>query len=237
MNSIVNIEALTKVYPKSSIVTLHNIDLVVEEGEFLSILGPSGSGKTTLLNIIGALDKPTSGSLIVDGVDLVRVGNLDSFRAKRIGFVFQLHNLIPMLDAWENVQLPMYSLNVRPEQRKQRALELLEIVGLKDRIHHKPTMLSGGERQRVALARALANSPRLVLADEPTGTLDPAAGDNVIKLMQRLNRENGITFIVVTHDQKMAAAASRVVHIVDGNVLEMSRVSAPVKHQWNVLVA
>ena len=221
MSNIVVVESLTKIYPQGQIEALHDTNLIVEEGEFLSIVGHSGCGKTTLLNIIGALDKPTSGKVMVDDVDIVKEKNLDKFRSRKLGLVFQLHNLIPTLNACENVQLPMYSLGINSNRRKQKALELLEIVGLKDRVRHKPTMLSGGERQRVALARALANNPRLVLADEPTATLDRKAGDMVITLMHKLNLEHGITFIVVTHDPKMADAAKRVVHLIDGKVSEM----------------
>ncbi len=193
---------------------------MVREGEFVSILGLSGSGKTTLLNIIGALDKPTSGRVIVDGIDLSKVRNLNRFRSERVGFAFQLHNLIPTLNAQENVQLPMYSLKLSSQERRRRAMELLEVVGLKDRARHTPAMLSGGERQRVAIARALANNPRLVLGDEPTGTLDHKTGQEIIDLMQGLNREQGVTFIVATHDLNVAKSASRILYLINGKIEE-----------------
>ncbi|MDY6835094.1 MAG: ABC transporter ATP-binding protein [Chloroflexota bacterium] len=214
--AIVEIGALGKTYPKGDVEALKYVNLVVEEGEFLSILGPSGSGKTTLLNMIGALDKPTRGKIVVGGVDLIEVKNLDCFRSKKVGFVFQLHNLVPTLSAWENVQLPMYALKMNARQRKQKAIELLDLVRLGDRINHTASMLSGGERQRVALARALANDPCLVLADEPTGTLDPDTGEKIIEMMHTLNRSYKMTFIVVTHDQLVAKSANRIVYLVNG---------------------
>lgn len=216
--AIVQAEGLGKSYLHGRIIALEDVNLCVEEGEFLAILGPSGSGKTTLLSLIGALDKPTQGRVLVDGVDLARVKSLRRFRAERVGIVFQLHNLIPTLNAWENVQLPMYSLKLSPKERRQRALELLERVGLKDRVCHTPSMLSGGERQRVAIARALANSPQLILADEPTGTLELERGQEVIDLMCGLNQERGVTLILVTHDPNVAKAARRTVYLTGGRV-------------------
>jgi ABC-type lipoprotein export system ATPase subunit len=221
MNRImVQAERLSKTYLKGKIIALQEVNLVVEESEFLCILGPSGSGKTTLLNIIGALDKPASGRVIVDSVDLSEVRNLNRFRSEKVGFVFQMHNLISTLNAHENVQLPMYSLKLNSKERRQRAMGLLEVVGLRDRAYHTPAMLSGGERQRVAIARALANSPRLVLGDEPTGTLDSKTGQEIIALMHRLNREQGVTFIVVTHDLNVAQSATRIVQLSNGKIAE-----------------
>lgn len=221
MNRVmVQAEGLGRSYLNGKIVALEEVDLRVEKGAFVSILGPSGSGKTTLLNMIGALDKPTSGRVIVDGVDLSKVSNLNRFRSERVGFVFQLHNLIPTLNAHQNVQLPMHSLKLSSKEQRQRAMEMLEVVGLKDRARHTPAMLSGGERQRVAIARALANNPGLVLGDEPTGTLDPETGQEIIDLMQGLNREQGVTFIVVTHDPNVARSASRIVHLINGKIEE-----------------
>jgi putative ABC transport system ATP-binding protein len=216
---MVQTEGLSKIYLKGKVVALEDVNLSVEAGEFLAILGPSGSGKTTLLNIIGSLDKPTKGKVFVDGMDLAKTKNLERFRAARIGFVFQLHNLIPTLSAGENVQLPMYSLRLTSKERRRRAMELLEAVGLKDRVHHTPAMLSGGERQRVAIARALANNPSLVLGDEPTGTLELGRGEEIIELMRGLNRERGVTFILVTHDLNVAKAAQRVVHLINGKIM------------------
>ncbi len=214
----VQTEGLGKVYLKGKVIALEDVNLCVNEGEFLAILGPSGSGKTTLLNMIGALDKPTTGRVLIGGVDLARVRNLGRFRAERVGIVSQMHNLIPTLDAWENVQLPMYSLRLPPKERKQKARELLERVGLKDRANHTPAMLSGGERQRVAIARALANNPELILCDEPTGTLELERRQDVIELMCGLNRERGVTLIIVTHDLDVARAAQRIVYLVGGRI-------------------
>ena len=219
MNRVmVQIEGLSKTYLKGKITALEEVNLWVEKGEFVSILGPSGSGKTTLLNMIGALDNPTRGKVFVEGVDLSKVTNLNRFRAEKVGFVFQLHNLIPTLNAYENVQIPMYVIKMNSKQRKQRAMEILEAVGLKDRLYHTPAMLSGGERQRVAIARALANNPPLILGDEPTGTLDAAIGEEIIELMFQLNRKVGSTLIIVTHDIKVAKKANRVIHLNNGKI-------------------
>jgi len=219
MNRVmVQIEGLSKTYLKGKITALEEVNLWVEKGEFVSILGPSGSGKTTLLNMIGALDNPTRGKVFVEGVDLSKVTNLNRFRAEKVGFVFQLHNLIPTLNAYENVQIPMYVIKMNSKQRKQRAMEILEAVGLKDRLYHTPAMLSGGERQRVAIARALANNPPLILGDEPTGTLDAAIGEEIIELMFQLNRKVGSTLIIVTHDIKVAKKANRIIHLNNGRI-------------------
>lgn len=219
MNRVmVQTEGLTKTYLKGRIVALEEVNLWVEKGEFVSILGPSGSGKTTLLNMIGALDNPTRGKVFVEGVELSMVTNLNRFRAEKVGFIFQLHNLIPTLNAYENVQLPMYAIKVDSKRRRQRAVELLEAVGLKDRLYHTPAMLSGGERQRVAIARALANNPPLILGDEPTGTLDAAVGEEIIELMVQLNKKAGSTLIIVTHDIKVAEKANRVIHLNNGRI-------------------
>ncbi len=215
---MVQTENLTKTFENGHIVALDEVNLVVEEGEFISIMGPSGSGKTTLLNMIGALDKPTNGRVIVDGIDLSKVKSLDRFRSQKVGFIFQLHNLIPTLKAWENVQIPLCELKMTSKERRRRAVELLESVSLKERINQVPPKLSGGERQRVAIARALANNPSLVLADEPTGTIDSKASAEVIELMHQLNRTLNTTFIIVTHDPSVAKSADRIVHIIDGRL-------------------
>lgn len=216
--AMVQTEGLSKTYLKGKITALEEVSLWVEKGEFVSILGPSGSGKTTLLNMIGALDKPTKGRVFVEGVDLSKVTNLNRFRAEKVGFVFQLHNLIPTLNAHENVQIPMYAIKMNPKQRKQRAMEILEAVGLKDRLYHLPAMLSGGERQRVGIARALANNPPLILGDEPTGTFDAAISEEIIELMIGLNRKAGTTLIVVTHDLEVAKKAGRIIHLNNGRI-------------------
>ena len=219
MNRVmVQTEGLSKTYLDGKVIALEDVNLTVDEGEFASILGPSGSGKTTLLNMIGALDNPTRGRVFVEGVELSKVANLNRFRAERLGFVFQLYGLIPTLNAYENVQLPMYAIRTSSKQRKQRARELLEAVGLGHRLYHLPTMLSGGERQRVAIARALANNPPLMLCDEPTGTLDAEIGGEIIQLMLELNRQAGTTLIIVTHDLGVARRADRVIYLNGGRI-------------------
>lgn len=198
---------------------LDGVSLTVEEGAFIAVMGASGSGKSTLLHMIGALDRPTAGEIIVDGKDITRLRDLDAFRSRYVGFVFQLHNLIPTLTAIENVEIPMYETPLRPSERRRRAQQLLEMVGLGDRLGFLPNKLSGGQRQRVAIARALANNPRLILADEPTGNLDSKAGAETIRLLQELNRNQGVTIVLVTHDPSVAAAAERIVLIRDGRIV------------------
>ncbi len=219
MNKIITAKNLVKTFEEGRVKALDGVDLEVREGEFIAIMGPSGSGKSTLLNMIGALDRPTSGKVTVDGVDLSKVKNLDELRAKKIGFVFQLHNLLPVLTARENVEIPMFELGLPNRERVKKAEELLIQVGLKERLGFVPTKLSGGERQRVAIARALANDPRIILADEPTGTLDSVSGDEVVHIFQKLNAE-GRTIILVTHDEEIAKHANRIYHIRDGKILE-----------------
>ena len=201
---------------KVPVEALHGVNLKVETGEFLAILGPSGSGKSTLLNLIGALDKPTSGKLLVEGTDLSTLNDnqLTDVR-RRIGFVFQFFNLIPRFTAKDNVELSMAIAGVCKADRSQRAAELLETVGLKDRMSHKPAELSGGQQQRVAIARALANSPRFLLMDEPTGNIDSKTAQEIIGLIRNLNA-GGVTIIMVTHDQHLASEATRTVQVLDG---------------------
>ncbi|MBS2012647.1 MAG: ABC transporter ATP-binding protein [Deltaproteobacteria bacterium] len=198
---------------------LAGVDLVLGKGELVALIGPSGSGKSTLLNIIGLLDRPTSGRVVVTGIDTSSVDEamLTSIRARTLGFVFQFHHLLPAFTALENVMLPAWGDAGAPTAAmEQRAREMLEAVGLEDRIDYLATDLSGGQQQRVAIARALANRPALVLADEPTGNLDTASADEVFELMRRFNRELGTTFLVVTHDPRIAERCDRVVEIVDG---------------------
>jgi putative ABC transport system ATP-binding protein len=201
---------------KIPVQALRGVNLKVESGDFLSILGPSGSGKSTLLNLIGALDKPTSGKMLIDGVDISTLNDNQLAKLRlRIGFVFQFFNLIPRFTAKDNVELAM-SINGRSKaERKKRAEELLETVGLKDRINHKPTELSGGQQQRVAIARALANDPRFLLMDEPTGNIDSKTAEEVMSLVKKIN-EKGVTIIMVTHDQRLASEAKRTVQMIDG---------------------
>jgi putative ABC transport system ATP-binding protein len=196
---------------------LRGVNFRVEPGDFVSILGPSGSGKSTMLNLIGALDKPTSGTLLIDGVDISKLNDnqLAELRLK-IGFVFQFFNLIPRLTAHDNVELSMSIANMNKAQRKKRALELLETVGLKDRVNHKPAELSGGQQQRVAIARALANNPKFLLLDEPTGNVDSKTASEVLALIGKLNVEEKVSIIMVTHDEKLAHEANRTVQMLDG---------------------
>ncbi len=200
---------------------LQGVNMKVEKGDFLAILGPSGSGKSTLLNMIGALDKPTEGKVFIEGVDVSTLNGtgLADLR-RRIGFVFQFFNLIPRLTARGNVELPMSITGLSKNERRERAKELLETVGLKERVNHKPAELSGGERQRVAIARALANSPKFLLMDEPTGNIDSKTANEIIELVKKLNDENGVTIIVVTHDQHIALQTKRSVQMLDGLIIQ-----------------
>lgn len=206
---------------KVPVEALRGVNFRVENGDFVSILGPSGSGKSTMLNLIGALDKPTDGKLLIDGVDISKLNDnqLADLRL-RIGFVFQFFNLIPRLTARDNVELAMSIANTSKSQRRKHAIELLETVGLKDRINHKPSELSGGQQQRVAIARALANSPKFLLLDEPTGNVDSKTASEVMGLIYKLNKENGVSIIMVTHDEKLAHEAKRTTQMFDGKILE-----------------
>jgi len=222
---MVKTRGLSKYYTFGSgnqVVALKGVNLTVASGEFVSIMGPSGSGKSTLLNIIGCLDKPTAGDVYIDDVkiDYGNAGNLVQLHRQTMGFVFQGFNLISTMNAIENVWYPMYFNKVPKPERIKRAEELLESVGLRDRALHLPSELSGGEQQRVSIARALANRPRLILADEPTGNIDSRTGKKIIDLMKKLNKEQGITFIVTTHDKAMANNADRVITIADGEIVD-----------------
>ncbi|TET15302.1 MAG: ABC transporter ATP-binding protein [Dehalococcoidia bacterium] len=201
---------------------LAGIDLKVSEGEFVTIVGPSGSGKSTLLNIIGGLDTPTIGRIEVDGQDLSKASDRDLslYRNKKVGFIFQTFNLQPTHTALENVSLPLVFAKVPLWRRKRIAREVMETVELSDRLRHKPNQLSGGERQRVAIARALVNDPKILLADEPTGNLDSKTGEQIMGLLTRLNKERGITLLLVTHDLKTADYADRMLRMLDGQVAE-----------------
>jgi putative ABC transport system ATP-binding protein len=210
----------TYVLGKVPVNALRGVNLKVEKGDFLAILGPSGSGKSTLLNMIGALDNPTDGNVFIEGVDVSTLNDnsLADLR-RRIGFVFQFFNLIPRLSARGNVELTMAIPGLGKKERIKRAEELLETVGLKERVNHKPSELSGGERQRVAIARALAYNPKFLLMDEPTGNIDSKTAYEIIGLVKRLNEEKGVTVIVVTHDQNVASQAKRTVQMLDGLII------------------
>ena len=222
MPTIVETRGLTKVYKMgaSEVHALRGVDLTVEPGEFLSVMGRSGSGKSTLLNLIGCLDRPTSGVVILDGLEVTELPSrrLPAIRRQKIGFVFQQFNLLPTLTALENVMLPLRYAGVGGGERKRRAREMLEQVGLGDRLSHRPTELSGGEQQRVAIARALVTHPAIVLADEPTGEVDTQTAAEIIALMRRFNREAGQTFIIVTHDPLVAEATDRIIYLQDGMI-------------------
>ena len=218
--SQIELENITKHYENGHIKALNGIDLTIEKGEFVSIIGPSGSGKSTLLNMLGALDKVDSGNITIDGVDLNNTRDLSEFRQNKIGFIFQLHNLIPNLSASENVQIPLVGTKISEKEMEERSKELLETVDLGDRLDQKPTQLSGGQRQRVAIARALVNNPSIILADEPTGSLDSKNSELILNLLIKLHEENDATLIVVTHDNDIARLANRTIKIKDGVIIE-----------------
>jgi ABC-type lipoprotein export system ATPase subunit len=220
---------LTRIYGDGEeIRALDEVNIQIEAGELVTVMGPSGSGKSTLLNMLGALDKPTSGQVLINGKDLAKIRNKDRFRAQTVGFVFQLHNLIPTLTARENVEVPMMG-HANIVERRRRSKELLELVDLGDRMRHLPNQLSGGQRQRVAVARALANNPSLVLADEPTGSLDTTAGRAIMDLIRGLNDNQGITFIVVTHDPAVARQTNRVLVMADGKIAREDLIGSPIE--------
>ncbi len=220
---IIEIKELTKVYAETEVEVkaINGIDLNFEEGEFAAIVGPSGSGKTTLLNIIGGLDDPTSGEVIVNNTTLagLSTNKLIDFRKQYIGFVFQAYNLIPVLTAKENVEFIMHLQGKSKKERDDRATSLLKAVGLGERINSRPGKLSGGQQQRVAVARALASKPKFILADEPTASLDSKSSENLLDIMEKLNKEENITFIFSTHDQRVVKKARRIIKIEDGKVI------------------
>jgi len=216
--NIIEIKGLKKSYDNGKIKALNGMDLEVKEGEFISIMGPSGSGKSSLLNMIGALDTADEGSITVAGIDLMKTKKLNEFRSKEIGFVFQMHNLIPNLNVLENVQIPMFETKTSSNEMNERALELLKSVNLEDKINTKPTKLSGGERQRVAIARALVNHPSIILADEPTGALDSKTGEVILNLLKDLHRKENVTLVMVTHEPYVGNMAERIVTVLDGKI-------------------
>jgi len=226
---IVETVELTKIYKMgpSEIRALDGVNLAIEKGEFLSVMGRSGSGKSTLLNLIGCLDRPTSGTVILDGVEVTRLpkGKLTQIRREKVGFVFQQFNLIPTLTALENVELPLRYAGVSGGERRRRAKEALEQVGLGDRLGHRPMELSGGECQRIAIARAIVNWPAILLADEPTGELDTHTAAEIIDLMHELNREAGVTVVIVTHDPLVASRTDRIIYLSDGRIIREERPS------------
>jgi putative ABC transport system ATP-binding protein len=210
---------LTKEFDDGRVAALRGVDLSIRHGEFVSIVGPSGCGKTTLLNMLGLLDRPSAGKLCFRGHDLTEIADAASYRAKEIGFIFQSFHLLPNFTIEENVQMPMFGLPGTPRERRARAVELLEAVGLGHRLDHLPVKLSGGERQRAAIARSLANRPAILLADEPTGNLDSKNSAHVMDILLRLREEHHVTLVMVTHDQELARHGTRTVRIKDGEIV------------------
>ena len=220
--NIVEVKNLVKTYENGQVKALNDISFNIKEGEFVSIIGPSGSGKSTLLHMLGALDIQDSGSIRVGNINLEKSKKLNEFRAEQIGFIFQLHNLIPNLSVVENVEIPMYTQKISSKDQRTKALSLLEDVGIKNKAKMKPNQLSGGERQRVAIARSLANDPSIVLADEPTGSLDSKTSNKILEKLTLLNKQKNVTIILVTHDMNVAKLADRVIEVLDGKILENS---------------
>jgi putative ABC transport system ATP-binding protein len=217
---IVEVRNLVKTFEDGRIPALNGASLSVLPGEFVAIMGPSGCGKSTLLHLIAALDRPDGGEIRVGGRTIAEIGDLSRYRGRDVGFIFQLHNLLPSLTASENVQVPMFETGRSRHERREQARRLLALVGLNGKDDQRPTELSGGERQRVAIARALANDPPILMADEPTGSLDSVAGQRILDLLEELRGQRGITVLLVTHDQSVADRADRIVHMLDGRVVD-----------------
>jgi len=230
MAALVSVKGVIKSYKRGreSVEVLHNLDLEIEAGDFVALMGPSGSGKTTLLNLIGGLDRPTDGDILVAGehIDDLSGSQLAKWRSRHVGFVFQFYNLMPTLSAEKNVELPLLLTNLSADKRKQNVAAALELVGLTDRRKHKPAELSGGQQQRVAIARAIVADPTLLVCDEPTGDLDRETAEDVLRLLQELNREHGKTIIMVTHDPKAAEFARRIVHLDKGALVPEAEAAA-----------
>jgi putative ABC transport system ATP-binding protein len=230
MTALVSLKGVSKTYTrgKQAVPVLQALDLDIAQGDVLALMGPSGSGKTTLLNLIGGLDRPTAGSVSVGGerIDQLSSGQLAQWRSRHVGFVFQFYNLLPVLTAEKNVELPLLLTSLNKAQRQKHVATALEIVGLKDRAKHKPSELSGGQAQRVAIARALVADPTLLVCDEPTGDLDRKTADEILHLLQVLNKQHGKTIVMVTHDQKAADFATHELHLDKGVLVEQARTAA-----------
>jgi putative ABC transport system ATP-binding protein len=232
-DTIISIRNVVKNYVRGgqTVPVLLGITLDIARGEFVALMGPSGSGKSTLLNLVAGIDKPTSGELLVDGEDITRFSEsaLAHWRARKVGFIFQFYNLMPVLTALENVELPLLLTDLARRERRERAELALAMVGLADRMEHRPSELSGGQQQRVAIARAVITDPKVLVADEPTGDLDRSSAEEVLGMLQRLNRELGATIVMVTHDQRAANAARAIMHLEKG-VLESREETVQVRH-------
>jgi lipoprotein-releasing system ATP-binding protein len=225
-DKIIQIRNLTRTYVDGvEIKALDEVDLDIERGEFLAIVGPSGSGKSTLLNLIGILDTPTSGTILLKGINITGMSDKERSRMRNqeLGFIFQYHHLLPDFNALENVMMPMLINGIKSSKAHENARQMLEEVGMGDRLYHRSNQLSGGQNQRVAIARALVNNPSIVIGDEPTGNLDSKSSENIYELLRKLNSEHNQTFILVTHDERMAAKTDRIIKLVDGKIIEDSR--------------
>ena len=221
--SLIEAKGLTREFDEGQVKALRGVHFSINEGEFVAIVGPSGCGKSTLLQLVGALDRPTSGTLLYRGISLPDHPNPAAYRAREVGFIFQAFHLLPTFTAAENVQIPMFEIDRSASGRRERAVELLKLVGLEHRLDHFPSKLSGGERQRVAIARSLANGPALLLADEPTGNLDSENAHPVLELIIRLQQEQGRTMALVTHDPRIAERAGRILRMKDGRIVDDTR--------------
>jgi ABC-type lipoprotein export system ATPase subunit len=221
--SLIEAKGLTREFDEGQVKALRGVHFSINEGEFVAIVGPSGCGKSTLLQLVGALDRPTSGTLLYRGISLPGHPNPAAYRAREVGFIFQAFHLLPTFTAAENVQIPMFEIDRSASGRRERAVELLKLVGLEHRLDHFPSKLSGGERQRVAIARSLANGPALLLADEPTGNLDSENAHSVLELIIRLQQEQGRTMVLVTHDPTIAERAGRILRMKDGRIVDDTR--------------
>ncbi len=228
---IIRVEGVTKVYGsgETAVRALDRLSVEVQTGEFVAVMGPSGCGKSTLLNLLGALDQPTEGTVRVAGEDLSELKDVDQFRARTVGFVFQLHNLLPTMTALENVEVPLQGQLGNRRKRREQAAHLLDLVGLGDRSGHIPSQLSGGQRQRVAIARSLANNPALILADEPSGALDSQSSEEIMALLADLNRSQQTSIMVVTHDRRVAQATQRILRMQDGRIVSDHRITDPLE--------
>lgn len=236
-DELIHTHNLTKIYGEgeTAVRALDGVDLSIANGEYVAVMGPSGCGKSTLLNMLGALDQPTEGEVWVAGENLAKIKDVDAFRAQTVGFVFQLHNLLPTLTAQENVEVPMEGRGVSRKERHERAAYLLTLVGLGDRLDALPSQLSGGQRQRVAVARALANDPALILADEPTGSLDSQSGEEIMALLSDLNQSQGTTILLVTHDRRVAQSTQRILRMKDGKIVSDHKLGDPLEEDLRTL--